>query len=111
VEGNCSNPASRTSATVLHALRYDIAVERVEAPTRGAGGRPPMAQRGVPVNAWFRAIGSVQRPINEVVFAECASWISRKDCASRVIEAIQALFEYIDWIVASKSSLSPKSER
>ncbi|HEY4792629.1 MAG TPA: PucR family transcriptional regulator, partial [Mycobacterium sp.] len=42
VEGNVD--------TVLHALRYDIAVERVEAPTAALEYARRLAQRGVPVN-------------------------------------------------------------
>ena len=62
VEGNVD--------TILHALRYDIAVERVEAPTAALEYARRLAQRGVPVNALVRAYRLGQRQMNEVVFAE-----------------------------------------
>ena len=62
VEGNVD--------TILHALRYDIAVERVEAPTAALEYARRLAQRGVPVNALVRAYRLGQRRVNELVFAE-----------------------------------------
>jgi hypothetical protein len=47
VEGNVD--------TLLHALRHDIAVERVEAPTAALEYARRLAQHGVPVNALVRA--------------------------------------------------------
>ena len=47
VEGNVD--------TVLHALRHDIAVDRVEAPTAALEYARRLAQHGVPVNALVRA--------------------------------------------------------
>ena len=62
VEGNVD--------TILHALRYDIAVERVEAPTTALEYARRLAQHGVPVNALVRAYRLGQRRMNELVFAE-----------------------------------------
>ena len=62
VEGNVD--------TLLHALRYDIAVERVESPTAALEYARRLAQHGVPVNALVRAYRLGQRQMNEIVFAE-----------------------------------------
>ena len=91
VEGNVD--------TVLHALRYDIAVERVEAPTAALEYARRLAQRGVPVNALVRAYRLGQRQINEVVFAELRVIDIPEAMRVEVIEAITGtLFEYIDWM-------------
>jgi DNA-binding PucR family transcriptional regulator len=91
VEGNVD--------TVLHALRYDIAVERVEAPTAALEYARRLAQRGVPVNALVRAYRLGQRQINEVVFAELRAVDIPEAMRVEVIEAITGtLFEYIDWM-------------
>ena len=91
VEGNVD--------TVLHALRYDIAVERVEAPTAALEYARRLAQRGVPVNALVRAYRLGQRQINEVVFAELRVMDIPESMRVEVIEAITGtLFEYIDWM-------------
>jgi GGDEF-like domain/PucR C-terminal helix-turn-helix domain len=91
VEGNVD--------TVLHALRYDIAVERVEAPTAALEYARRLAQRGVPVNALVRAYRLGQRQINEVVFAELRVIDIPDAMRVEVIEAITGtLFEYIDWM-------------
>ncbi len=91
VEGNVD--------TVLHALRYDIAVERVEAPTAALEYARRLAQRGVPVNALVRAYRLGQRQIYEVVFAELRVIDIPEAMHVEVIEAITGtLFEYIDWM-------------
>ena len=91
VEGNVD--------TVLHALRYDIAVERVEAPTAALEYARRLAQRGVPVNALVRAYRLGQRQINEVVFAELRVIDIPEAMRVEVIESITGtLFEYIDWM-------------
>jgi DNA-binding PucR family transcriptional regulator len=91
VEGNVD--------TILHALRYDIAVERVEAPTAALEYARRLAQRGVPVNALVRAYRLGQRQINEVVFAELRVIDIPEAMHVEVIEAITGtLFEYIDWM-------------
>src|SRR6202161_1903925 len=85
--------------TVLHALRYDIAVERVEAPTSALEYARRLAQQGMPVNALVRAYRLGQRQINEVVFAELRVIDIPEAMRVEVIEAITGtLFEYIDWM-------------
>jgi DNA-binding PucR family transcriptional regulator len=91
VEGNVD--------TILHALRYDIAVERVEAPTAALEYARRLAQRGVPVNALVRAYRLGQRQINELVFAELREIDIPEPMRVPVIEAITGtMFEYIDWM-------------
>jgi GGDEF-like domain/PucR C-terminal helix-turn-helix domain len=90
VEGNVD--------TLLRALRYDIAVERVEAPTAALEFARRLAQHGVPVNALVRAYRLGQRRMNELVFREVRA-IDDAPLRFAVLEAITAtLFEYIDWI-------------
>ena len=112
VEGNVD--------TILRALRYDIAVERVEAPTAALEYARRLAQHGVPVNALVRAYRLGQRLMNELqdlertdaparslapgewrplTFAEVRALDISEKMRYAVIEAITAtLFEYIDWI-------------
>jgi DNA-binding PucR family transcriptional regulator len=91
VEGNVD--------TVLRALRYDIAVERVEAPTAALEYARRLAQQGMPVNALVRAYRLGQRRMNELVFAELRAIDIPEPIRVAVIEAITAtLFEYIDWM-------------
>jgi DNA-binding PucR family transcriptional regulator len=91
VEGNVD--------TVLNALRYDIAVQRVEAPTAALEYARRLAQHGVPVNALVRAYRLGQRRITELVFQELGALEMEASTRLSVIEAItDTLFEYIDWI-------------
>jgi DNA-binding PucR family transcriptional regulator len=91
VEGNVD--------TVLHALRYDIAVERVEAPTAALEYARRLAQHGVPVNALVRAYRLGQRRMNEVIFAELRAIEIPEAMRVSIIESITGtLFEYIDWM-------------
>ncbi len=91
VEGNVD--------TILHALRYDIAVERVESPTAALEYARRLAQHGVPVNALVRAYRLGQRQMNEIVFAEVRAIDIPESARYTVIEVItRTLFEYIDWI-------------
>jgi DNA-binding PucR family transcriptional regulator len=90
VEGNVD--------TLLRALRYDIAVQRVEAPTAALEFARRLAQHDVPVNALVRAYRLGQRRMNELVFQEVRA-IDDPPVRFAVLEAITAtLFEYIDWI-------------
>jgi DNA-binding PucR family transcriptional regulator len=85
--------------TVLHALRYDIAVERIEAPTTALEYARRLAQQGMPVNALVRAYRLGQRRVNELVFAELRAIDIPEPMRVGVIEAITGtLFEYIDWM-------------
>ena len=85
--------------TILHALRYDIAVERVEAPTAALEYARRLAQHGVPVNALVRAYRLGQRRMNDLVFAELRAIEIPEPLRVPVIEAITGtMFEYIDWM-------------
>ncbi|MGO8770504.1 MAG: PucR family transcriptional regulator [Mycobacterium sp.] len=85
--------------TLLHALRYDIAVNRVEAPTAALEYARRLAQRGVPVNALVRAYRLGQRRMNELVFAELRRIEMPEPMRVAVLEAMTAaMFEYIDWM-------------
>ena len=91
VEGNVD--------TILHALRYDIAVERVAAPTAALEYARRLAQHGVPVNALVRAYRLGQRGMNELIFAELRAIDVPESTRVAVIEAITGtMFDYIDWM-------------
>jgi DNA-binding PucR family transcriptional regulator len=91
VEGNVD--------TLLHALRYNIAVERVEAPTVALEYARRLAQHGVPLHALVRAYRLGQHRMNELVFAEVRTIDVPEPARYAVLEAMTAtLFEYIDWI-------------
>jgi DNA-binding PucR family transcriptional regulator len=91
VEGNVD--------TMLHALRYNIAVERVEAPTAALEYARRLAQHGVPVNALVRAYRLGQRRMNELIFAELRTIEVPEAMRVEVLEAITgSMYEYIDWM-------------
>src|SRR6185369_929395 len=91
VEGNVD--------TLLHALRYDIAVERVEPPTAALEYARRLAQHGVPVNALVRAYRLGQRRVTEMVFAELDALDMEPLHRVATTETIsKVLFDYIDWI-------------
>jgi DNA-binding PucR family transcriptional regulator len=91
VEGNVD--------TLLHALRHDIAVERVEAPTAALEYARRLAQHGVPVNALVRAYRLGQRQLNDLVFQAVREADISPVTRLTALEAISTtLFEYIDWI-------------
>jgi DNA-binding PucR family transcriptional regulator len=91
VEGNVD--------TLLHALRHDIAVERVEAPTAALEYARRLAQHGVPVNALVRAYRLGQRQLNDLVFQAVREADISPVTRLAALEAISTtLFEYIDWI-------------
>ncbi|WP_373420074.1 PucR family transcriptional regulator [Mycobacterium persicum] len=85
--------------TMLHALQYDIAVERVEAPTAALEYARRLAQHGVPVHALVRAYRLGQRRMNELIFAEIRATEIPDSMRVAVIEAMNAaIFAYIDWM-------------
>jgi len=85
--------------TMLYALSYDLAVERVEAPTAALEYARRLAQRGVPVHALVRAYRLGQRRMNELIFAELHAIEIPESMRVAVIEAMSAaMFEYIDWM-------------
>ena len=81
--------------TMLHALRYNIAVERVEAPTAALEYARRLAQHGVPVNALVRAYRLGQRRMNELIFTELRTIEVPEAIRVAVLEAITgAIFEF-----------------
>jgi hypothetical protein len=85
--------------TILYSLRYDIAVERVEAPTAALEYARRLAQRVVPGNALVRAYRLGQRRVNELIFAELRAIDIPESMRVAVIETITGtMFEYIDWM-------------
>jgi GGDEF-like domain/PucR C-terminal helix-turn-helix domain len=85
--------------TMLYALSYDLAVERVEAPTAALEYARRLAQRGIPVHALVRAYRLGQRRMNELIFAELHAIEMPEPMRVPVIEAMSAaMFEYIDWM-------------
>ncbi|HUB55497.1 MAG TPA: helix-turn-helix domain-containing protein [Mycobacterium sp.] len=91
VEGNVD--------TILRALRYDLAVQRVEAPAAALEYARRLAQHGVPVNALVRAYRLGQHHVTQLVLSEVRALDIEPSTKIAVIEAIGAtLFEYIDWI-------------
>jgi DNA-binding PucR family transcriptional regulator len=91
VEGNID--------TLLRALRYHIAVERVEAPNAALEHARRLAQHGVPVNALVRAYRLGQGRMNELVFDAVRITDIPPLARVAVLERISAtLFKYIDRI-------------
>ena len=85
--------------TVLHAMRYEIAVQRVEAPTAAMEYARRLAQHGVPVHGLVRAYRVGQRRMNELVFAEVQATDMEPMVRLAVLEKMSAtMFEYIDWM-------------
>ncbi|MBV8927642.1 MAG: helix-turn-helix domain-containing protein [Mycobacteriaceae bacterium] len=85
--------------TVLHAMRYAIDVQRIEAPTAAMEYARRLAQHGVPVHGLVRAYRVGQRRMNELVFAEVQATDMEPMVRVAVLEKISAvLFAYIDWM-------------
>ena len=91
VEGNVT--------TALDALRHNIPVERVQAPTAALEHARRIAQQGVPVTALIRMYRLGQRRFTRLMFGE----LQRIDIAPQaritVVETItETLFAYVDWM-------------
>jgi GGDEF-like domain/PucR C-terminal helix-turn-helix domain len=85
--------------TVLHAMRYGIDVQRVEAPTAAMEYARRLAQHGVPVHGLVRAYRLGQRRMNELVFAEAQATGMEPMARVAVLEKMSAtMFAYIDWM-------------
>jgi DNA-binding PucR family transcriptional regulator len=85
--------------TVLHAMRYGIDVQRVEAPTAAMEYARRLAQHGVPVHGLVRAYRLGQRRMNELVFAEAKATDMEPTARLAVLEKMSAtMFAYIDWM-------------
>jgi DNA-binding PucR family transcriptional regulator len=85
--------------TVLHAMRYGIDVQRVEAPTAAMEYARRLAQHGVPVHGLVRAYRLGQRRMNELVFAEAQATDMEPMARVAVLHKMSAtMFAYIDWM-------------
>jgi GGDEF-like domain/PucR C-terminal helix-turn-helix domain len=83
--------------TVLHALRCNIAVARVEAPAAALEHARRLAQRDVPVKTLVRAYRLGQRRMTELVFAELQTIEMTEPDRIAVVEQIMAtMFSYVD---------------
>ncbi|MEV5838291.1 helix-turn-helix domain-containing protein [Nocardia sp. NPDC052112] len=85
--------------TLLQAVRHDIPVARIQAPTAAIEYAKRLAQHGVSVNALIRAYWVGQRRMSELVFAEVRA---ADITASQRIDVLQTLtttlYSYIDSI-------------
>ena len=85
--------------TMLHAMRYGIDVQRVEAPTAALEYARRLAQHGVPIHALVRAYRVGQRRLHELVFAEVQMTDMDPSLGMAVLDRMSAtMFAYIDWI-------------
>jgi DNA-binding PucR family transcriptional regulator len=85
--------------TVLHAMRYGIDVQRVEAPTTAMENARRVAQHGVPVHQLVRAYRVGQQRMTELVFAEVQAIDMDPTVKVAVLEKMSAImFAYIDWM-------------
>ncbi|MGW4532350.1 PucR family transcriptional regulator [Nocardia sp. NPDC004340] len=85
--------------TLLHAMRHDIPVDRIQAPGAAVEYARRLAQQGVPSNALVRAYRLGQRRMIEIVFAELhAMDIPAAERVTAIERMSAILFEYIDRI-------------
>jgi DNA-binding PucR family transcriptional regulator len=85
--------------TIFHALRYDISLDNIEAPTAALEYARRLAQRGVPMNALTRAYRIGHALVLDVASEE----INRAGLAPQTSLAFferltSVTFRYIDWI-------------
>jgi len=85
--------------TVFDALRYRIAIERVEPPTAALEYARRVAQHGIPANALVRAYRLGHQRMLSHVGAEIRAADLGPDAELAVYESISSVtFQYIDWI-------------
>jgi DNA-binding PucR family transcriptional regulator len=85
--------------TLLSAVRYHIALERVAAPTAAMEHARRLAQHGVPVNALVRSYRLGQGRMNELVFDAVRTADVPPLARVAILERITAtLFQYVDRI-------------
>jgi hypothetical protein len=77
--------------TVLHAMRYGIDVQRIEAPTAAMEYARRLAQHGVPVHGLVRAYRVGQRRMHELVSAEVQATGMEPSVRVAVLEKISAI--------------------
>lgn len=85
--------------TIFDALRYNIAIERVEPPTAALEYARRFAQHSIPVNALVRAYRLGQQEMLTHVLEEIRQADLAPELALDVFDAISGVtFRYIDWI-------------
>ena len=85
--------------TILYALRHNISVEDVQAPTAAIEHTRRLAQQGAPINALIRGYRLGQRLLTQLVFGELHGIDIAPDSRISVVEAItEMLFAYVDWM-------------
>jgi DNA-binding PucR family transcriptional regulator len=91
VEGNV--------ATALNALRHNIPVERVQAPTAALEHARRIAQQGVPVTALIRMYRLGQRRFTHLMFGELQSIDIPAQARITLVQTVtETLFAYVDWM-------------
>lgn len=86
-------------ATILHALRYNVAIADIQAAPAVVDYARRLAQQGVPANALARAYRLGERRLTELVFAELHAMAISPTGRIDVVERITpTLFDYIDHI-------------
>jgi DNA-binding PucR family transcriptional regulator len=91
VEGNV--------VTALYALRHNIPVERVEAPTTALEHARRIAQQGVPLNVLIRMYRLGQRRFTRLVLSELQNIEIASQARMTVVDKItETLFAYVDWM-------------
>jgi hypothetical protein len=85
--------------TVLHAMRYGLEVQRIQAPNAAMEYARRLAQHGVPVHGLVRGYRLGQRRMNDLVFGEVQATDMEPTVKVAVLEKMSAiLFDYIDWM-------------
>jgi hypothetical protein len=96
---NSSAPVSKATSSLLNALRYRIALERVDAPSAAVEHARRLAQHGVPVNALVRSYRLGQGRMNDLVFDTVRTADIPPLAKVAILERITAtLFQYVDRI-------------
>lgn len=85
--------------TIFHALRYDISLENIEAPTAALEYARRLAQRGVPMNALVRAYRIGHALVLDVAGEEINNAGLAPQTSLALFERMTSVtFRYIDWI-------------
>lgn len=85
--------------TIFHALRYDISLENIEAPTAALEYARRLAQRGVPMNALTRAYRIGHALVLDVAGEEINRAGFAPETSLAIFERMTSVtFRYIDWI-------------
>ncbi|MUL66167.1 PucR family transcriptional regulator [Mycobacterium sp. CBMA 234] len=85
--------------TIFHALRYDISLENIEAPTAALEYARRLAQRGVPMNALTRAYRIGHALVLDIASEEINKAGLPPKTSLAVFERMTSVtFRYIDWI-------------